>query len=118
WVGMWANPSTVASGGTSVLNWQVVNALSCQALSSVPANAQWTGSKNRNGGNQSITNLTQNTTFTIECYGSTGTAVQASASVTVTPPAPTTGTIVVNSNRPTTWTISGQADYTTIGNQM
>lgn len=109
-----ANPTTVVSGGSTVLTWGAQNVASCQA-SATPANAQWTGPKALVGP-QTITNLTQNTTFRIDCPTGTGTVVSANRTVTVT--APTTGTIVVNSNVPTTWTISGAGGpYTTIGNQ-
>ncbi len=84
--------SSISSGQSVTLNWSSTNASSASA-SANPANAQWSGSKSPvASGNQTITNLTQSTTFYLDVSG-TGGNFQCSAPVTVTglPPAPPTG---------------------------
>jgi len=97
-----ANPTSVASGGSTQLTWSSTNATSCTA------SGGWTGNKNTSG-NQNISNLTTNTTFTLQCTGGGGTA-QQSAMVTVVgaPPAPT----VTLSANPTAVTAGGSSTLT------
>jgi hypothetical protein len=87
-----ANPLNVASGGSTQLTWSSTNANSCTA------SGGWSGTK-ATSGNQTISNLTNNTMFTLQCTGGGGSA-QQSVTVTVTgaPPAPT----VTLSANPTT----------------
>jgi hypothetical protein len=82
-VSITANPTSVASGGSSTLTWLSTNATSCTA------SGGWSGSKAISG-TQSMTNLTANRTFTLACTGSGGTtSASATVTVTSTPPPPT-----------------------------
>lgn len=74
-----ASPTTVNSGGSSLLNWSATNATSCTA------SGAWSGSKATTG-TQSTGALTALSTYTLSCTGAGGTT-QASATVDVTPPA-------------------------------
>ena len=77
-----ANPATIQSGGSSTLNWTSANATSCTA------SGGWSGSK-ATSGNQTFTNLTATTNYTLQCTGAGGN-VSRTAQVTVTTaPAPT-----------------------------
>lgn len=77
-----ANPSTITSGGSSVLTWSSTNATSCTA------GGGWSGAKATNG-SESRTNLASTSTFTLTCTGVGGSG-NRSATVTVNPaPAPT-----------------------------
>lgn len=74
-----ANPSSVASGGTSVVSWAVSDATSCTA------SGGWSGSKSSANGTYSeiVNNITVNpTTFTLTCTNSNGSTV-GSASVNI-----------------------------------
>ncbi len=80
-----ASPTSVASGGSSTLTWSSTNATGCTASAS-PANGQWVGAKsvgNPTSANQTITNITATTQFTLTCTGLGGTT-PASATVTMT----------------------------------
>ncbi len=74
-----ANPTTIDSGKTSSLSWDVKNATSCTA------SGGWTGSQQVK---DSFTTpvLTTSTTYTLACTGEGGQASQ-SVTVTVNPPA-------------------------------
>jgi hypothetical protein len=74
-----ANPTTIDSGKTSTLSWDVQNATSCTA------SGGWTGSQQVK---DSFTTpvLTSSTTYTLTCTGEGGQASQA-VTVTVNPPA-------------------------------
>lgn len=102
-----ANPSSVTSGGNTVLTWDpVLNATNCTANTFNPINGQWSGqSKSVSGGTQTITNLTQTTNFTLACTNSNnGSSGSGSALVTVTP---ATATLNVTSNNSSgSWSIS------------
>ncbi len=78
-----ANPTSVASGGSSTLTWSSTNATACTA------SGGWSGAK-ATSGNQTITNITATATYTLQCTGAGG-SIQRSATVSVqaTPPAPT-----------------------------
>ena len=83
-VSLTATPNTIDSGGSSTLSWSTSNANTCTATGG------WSGSKNAAGGSQTITNITQTTTYTLRCEGEGGSAVD-SATVTVNgddPPPP------------------------------
>jgi hypothetical protein len=73
-----ANPSTVASGGTSTLSWSSTNATSCTA------SGGWNGARGT-AGSEVTAALTQTTSFVLACSGAGG-AASASATVTVTQP--------------------------------
>jgi len=74
-VSLTASPSSVASGGTTMLTWTSSNAASCTATGG------WTGSRAVNGSAQSAA-ITSTTTFTLNCDGPGGGAV-ARATVNV-----------------------------------
>jgi len=81
-----ASPNPVTYGQSTTLTWSSQNVSSCSA-SANPSNAQWSGSKITSG-NQTITNMTATTLFTISCTGIYG-SVNADVTVTVLPAAPT-----------------------------
>ncbi len=70
-----ANPTTISSGGSSVLTWNTSNATSCTA------SGGWTGTKSVNG-SETVGPLTQTTTYTLTCTG-TGGSVNRNATVTI-----------------------------------
>ncbi len=78
-----ANPTTVASGGSTQLTWSSTNATSCTA------SGGWSGARETSG-DATIDNLTANTTFTLQCTGGGGNA-QGSVTVAImgAPPPPT-----------------------------
>ena len=78
-----ASPTTVASGGSSTLDWSSSNASSCSA------SGAWSGSKNPSSGSETLNNLTQTVTYTLTCSGGGGSGNQ-SVTVTVTGPPDTT----------------------------
>lgn len=105
-VNLTANPMSVTSGGNTVLTWDpVLNATNCTANTFSPINPQWSGqSKSVAGGSQTITNLTQTTTFTLACSGNGGVMGQNSKTVTVSSG---TATLNVTSNNASgSWSIS------------
>lgn len=113
------NPASGVSPLNTTINYQTGilpgGGGSCQGWAQ-PANAQWTGNSysgnpapfSKYGGNKAVSNLTQTTTFHLECFNEYGSASD-SKTVTVTEQ---TGTIIVTSNMSTTWTVSGQQVYT------
>jgi hypothetical protein len=74
-VNLSASPTSVASGGSTQLTWSSTNATSCTA------SGGWSGTK-ATSGNQTISGLTANTTFTLQCTGTGGNAT-ANANVTI-----------------------------------
>ena len=103
-----ANPTSVASGGSSTLTWSSTNATSCTASNG------WTGTK-ATSGTQTLTNLTANQTYTLTCSNRAKSVTQsASVTVTGTPPdttppsAPTNlaGTATSPTQINLTWTAS------------
>jgi hypothetical protein len=64
-----ANPTSIASGGASTLSWTSANATSCTASNG------WSGTKAVSG-SQSMGNLTANTSYTLTCTGTGGSASQ------------------------------------------
>jgi hypothetical protein len=80
-VNLSVSPASISSGQSSTISWTSTNAASCSA-SSNPSNSQWTGGKTPvASGNQTITNITATTAFTLNCTGAGG---SASDSKTVT----------------------------------
>lgn len=73
-----ASPTTVSSGGTSMLTWSSTNATSCTA------SGAWSGAE-ATSGTQSTGALSANSSYTLTCQGAGGSAAQ-SATVTVTAP--------------------------------
>ena len=86
-VSLSASPSSVQSGGDSMLTWSSTNATACTASGS------WSGSMATHG-TVSMDTITTNKTYTLNCTGTGGSASQ-SATVTVAastpPPPPPTG---------------------------
>src|SRR5688500_12153353 len=62
-----ANPTSVASGGSSTLTWNSTNATSCSATGA------WSGTKGPSG-SQSTGPLNTSSTFSLSCGGPNGTA--------------------------------------------
>jgi hypothetical protein len=73
-VSLSANPLTIATNGSSTLNWSSTNATACSASSG------WSGTKAVSG-SQNVGPLTANVTYTLSCSGAGGTN---SSSVTIT----------------------------------
>ena len=80
-VDLTANPMTVLSGNSTMLNWAVEYASTCTA------SGGWDGNKSIGGFETSVP-LTQTTTFTLTCTGQGGSASD-SVTVDVTHPQPT-----------------------------
>jgi hypothetical protein len=74
-----ANPTSVASGGSSTLTWSSTNATSCTATGGTFA-----GAKAANG-SQSTGALTATTPYSLTCTGAGGTSTAAPATVTIAP---------------------------------
>ena len=78
-----ANPTTVATGTAATLTWSSTNATACTA------SGGWSGAK-ATSGNVSTGALSVTTSYTLTCSGASGsTPAMATATVSVTPPAPT-----------------------------
>ena len=91
-VSLAANPTSVTSGGNSMLAWSSTNATSCSA------SGAWSGAK-ATAGNQSTGALNASGNYSLTCSGSEGSA-SASATVTVpgTPPPPPVPTVSLAAN--------------------
>ncbi len=72
-----ANPTTVASGASSILTWSSTNATSCTA------SGAWSGNQTTSG-SVSTGAITSSSTYNLTCTGAGGSA-SASTTVTVTP---------------------------------
>lgn len=80
-----ATSKDVPYGGATTLKWTTENVTSCTA-SSNPVNSQWAAStpiSPISSGNISITNLTQTTTFYLNCFAGGSTLVPKQVTVTV-----------------------------------
>jgi hypothetical protein len=112
-----ANPTSVTSDQSSTLTWTpgVLGVPTSCTASAVPATIQWGGTTNPSvaGGNKVITNITQTTTYTINCTNTGGTGT-ANATVTVLAP-PTlsnAGGAACGGNVNLSWTaVSGATAY-------
>lgn len=71
-----ANPTAVASGGSSTLSWSSANATGCAA------SGAWSGTLATSGSN-STGPISSTTTYSISCSGAGGTSAEVSATVTV-----------------------------------
>ena len=71
-----ANPSVVATGGSSMLTWSSTNATSCTA------SAAWSGTLPTSG-NQGTGALSVSTNYSLTCSGAGGTSNVAQATVTI-----------------------------------
>jgi len=96
-----ANPTSVVSGGSTVLTWNAQNATQCTTNSN-PATT-WSGIVNANGGSQTVSNITNTTFFNIFCTGAGG---SDSATVTVNVQQPPAG------NPPTVTITAGNSNLT------
>ncbi len=76
-----ATPTTVKSGGTSMLKWSSVNATTCMA------SAGWSGNE-ATSGSASTAAITAATKYMLTCSGTGGSASQ-SVTVSISTPAPT-----------------------------
>ena len=85
-----ANPTSVASGGTTTLSWTSANATSCVA------SGGWSGNQSVSGSAQSGA-ITASTTYTLTCNGAGGGAV---ARVTVGISSATTPTVQLTASPP------------------
>ncbi len=86
-----ANPTTVTSGGSSVLTWTVGG-----SVTSCTASGSWSGAKSTSGGSQSTGALASSQTYNLSCTGPGGTTVVTPVTVTVT--APSTYTLTISPN--------------------
>jgi hypothetical protein len=66
-----ADPDWVAHGTSTALAWNTTNADSCTA------SGAWSGSKNASGGTENVGPITEDSTYSISCSGSGGSAVSA-----------------------------------------
>jgi len=108
--GITANPTSIASGGSSTLTWTSTNA----------ASATLNGATVPVSGSQTVS-PTAKTTYTFIVTGSTGTTAQAQATVTVGPADPTAGiaanptSIASGSSSTLTWTSTNATSATLNG---
>ena len=90
-----ANPTSVAAGGTSTLTWSTTDATSCVASNG------WSGVK-ATSGSEPTAPITTNTTYRLDCGGSSGVNAFDTATVTVSGPSPDVSVAItaVNGNSP------------------
>lgn len=88
-VSLTADAALIPYDGSVQLTWTTENALNCTA-SADPANTQWTGAREANGGEQTISNLTEDTHFFIECENVVGDTLSDDVWVYVDTPQPPT----------------------------
>jgi hypothetical protein len=93
-----ASPTTITSGGSSMLTWSSTNATSCTA------SGGWSGNEAASGMQQVTPTAT--TSYTLTCTG-TGGSANATAAVTVNP-APPAPTVTLTAS-PTTITAGGSS---------
>ncbi|MEK7538952.1 MAG: peptidoglycan-binding protein [Patescibacteria group bacterium] len=113
-----ATPTSVTSGGSTVIAWSSTNATSCTATGGTNG---WSGTKGISG-TQTFSNLSANTTYTMTCTGSGGTTAPQSTTVVVTAPATPTVTLTANTTSVTsggtailTWTSTNASTCTASG---
>ena len=76
-----ASSARISGGDAVTLTWAASNAALCQASST--DNGPWFGRRDESGGNQLITNIEQDTSYTLNCVNSAGVRAIASQNVTV-----------------------------------
>lgn len=81
-VNITANPTSIANGTSSTLNWSSTNATSCTA------SGAWSGTK-ATSGSQSTGNLTSSKTYTLTCTGAGGSASDSATVTVASVPPPT-----------------------------
>ncbi|MEK7588677.1 MAG: hypothetical protein AAB438_02550, partial [Patescibacteria group bacterium] len=69
-----ASPTSVFSGGSSVITWVVSNATQCVGTN---GSSGWSGFHNANGGSFVANDLTTTTTFTLTCTGPGGSSANS-----------------------------------------
>lgn len=97
-----ANPTTVVSGGSTLLSWSSTNATACTA------GGGWSGTK-ATSGSETRSALTATTSYSLTCTGAGGSATQ---STTVTVGSGSTPPTVTLSAAPTTVTSGGASTLT------
>ncbi len=114
-VDLTANPTSVATNGSTTLSWTSSNATACTA------SGAWSGSR-ATSGSQSVGSLTANSTFTLTCTGAGGSANDsATVTVTASTPAPTVtlnanpATIQSGANSTLTWNSTNATTCTASG---
>ncbi len=90
-VNLTANPASIPQGQNSVLSWTVQDATSCVA------SGGWSGSKNANGGSQTVSPWTT-TTYTLTCTGPGGSASDSATVSVAQPQNPPVVTLTANPN--------------------
>lgn len=65
-----SSPTSVLKGKDVTLTWLAKNVDECTA------SGGWTGTKNKNGGSQTITGINENTTFSLACTGPGGNVIK------------------------------------------
>ncbi|MDQ3076118.1 MAG: peptidoglycan-binding protein [bacterium] len=109
---------TVDHGEDVEISWNTEGLSSCTATS-IPVNTSWTGTKPTTG-TVDIANVTQNTTFTINCMGDNG-PMNDSVQVKVRPTVDlkvnnqNSASVVPDSNVTLTWTSTGVTSCTRSG---
>jgi hypothetical protein len=83
-VSMNASPTSVASGGSSTVNWSATNATACTA------SGAWSGSV-ATSGSQATGAMTATKTYTLNCTGAGGSATQSATVAVSAPVSPPTG---------------------------
>lgn len=84
-----ANPTSVASGGSSILTWSSANATACMA------SGGWSGALAASGA-LSIGPLTSTTLYSLFCSGAAGSSAPAQATVTVAAASTPTASLTAN----------------------
>ena len=110
-----ANPTSVASGGSSQLTWSSTNATACTA------SGAWSGAR-ATSGTASLGPLTANATATLSCTGTGGSGQQSvTITVTATPPLPTVTltanptTVASGTSSQLTWSTTNATSCTASG---
>ena len=106
-VNLGANPTTVNYGETTNLTWTTVSAWRCEASTLNTQDFNWFGWVPTNGTRTSSA-LTMTNTYSISCYDSLDNFV-GSDSETITVIPASSASVRVNSNRPSSWTLSPRA---------
>jgi len=104
-----ADPEVVDYNGSTVLTWDVIDAVNCESYQS------WSGDKPM-AGTETFSNLTQDQTFGLKCFGELGEVAQSELTVVVTVDPPTlnftASTLLVEYNESVTLTWSSTAAET------
>lgn len=106
-VGLSLSPTSVTSGQTTTLTWNVTNATSCTG------SGYWSGSKNASGGTEVSFAISSPSTFTLSCTGPGGSNSDTEVvGLIASPPPPTVAisatplSIIDGQSTNITWTVS------------